>query len=107
MKRTMKGVLVTALVALAPVTGLVTNANTASAQLRSRPSAQILERPAEVEPIRPRPTAEVFIIEPVTLEPANDSGGSNLPADDPWITHCLTDHDAGEDIDDCLKDGGH
>lgn len=107
MKLTMKGALVTTLVIAAPVASLFAHAGTANAQLRSRPTEQILEQPVEVEPTRPRPAAEVFVIEPVTLEPADNSGSGSLPADDPWITHCLTDHDAGEDIDDCLKDGGH
>lgn len=107
MKLTMKGAIVTALVVAAPVMGLLTHTGTANAQLRARPTEQILERPVEVGPTRPQPATEVFVIEPLTVEPADNSGGGSLPADDPWITHCLTDHDAGEDIDDCLKDGGY
>ncbi|MEM6449091.1 MAG: hypothetical protein AAF703_02130 [Cyanobacteria bacterium P01_D01_bin.105] len=107
MKNAMKSVLTAALVVMVPVVNLGMTASEANAQ--RRPSGTLVQRPAQNEPVRrPRPTepVEVIIVEPVTLEPADNNSGGGLPADDPWITHCLTEHDAGEDIDDCLKDGG-
>ncbi|MFK8182250.1 MAG: hypothetical protein AB8B99_02665 [Phormidesmis sp.] len=106
MKNAMKAAIATAFVVMVPVVGLGLTTGEANAQLQRAPDTR-LESPTRNEPVR-RPSAEptdVLVVEPVRLEPAGNSGGG-LPADDPWITHCLTEHDAGEDIDDCLKDGG-
>ena len=102
----MKSVLVSALVVMTPVASLFLSASDATAQVRQSSSSQELsDRPADDDEGDPEQPVEFSTVEPTRQEQVNDTG-SEMPADNPWIMHCLTEHDAGEDIDNCLNDGG-